>query len=165
MEPRSVTASLIAILQLTTTVAQYLNDLKDAPKEYHRSGSEVLNLRSLLVKLLYRLEEGETTKHESHHRNSSNGIKQGELTPSAPNLDDIEPWYAAVEALNIKNGPIDQYKRALEQLQSKIGPGTSTHDIKKRLLWTFIKAEVTSTMARMERLKTLISIALEMDHL
>ena len=33
MDPLSVTASIIAILQLTSKVIEYLNDVKDAPKD------------------------------------------------------------------------------------------------------------------------------------
>jgi hypothetical protein len=33
------------------------------------------------------------------------------------------------------------------------------------LLWLWIKEEVAGLIAKMERLKTLVSIALEMDHL
>ncbi len=37
--------------------------------------------------------------------------------------------------------------------------------VKRRLLWKFSKEEVAGILARMERLKSLVSIALEMDHL
>jgi hypothetical protein len=36
--------------------------------------------------------------------------------------------------------------------------------MKRRLLWKFSQKEITNILARMERLKTLLSVALEMDH-
>ena len=57
MDPLSVTASVIAILQLTGGVITYLNDVKDAPKECRECMFEVLNLNMLLLKLNLHLSE------------------------------------------------------------------------------------------------------------
>lgn len=67
---------------------EYLNDVKDAPKDRAQCAIEVLNLYNLLTTLRYRLKEGTSNK----------------------------PWYAAVRALGVKNGPLNQYKLTLEQL-------------------------------------------------
>ena len=128
MDPLSITASVIAILQLTGEVIKYLSDVADAPKECQQCTIEASNLHNLLINLRYRLEQGQTG----------------------------DPWFTAIRTLNVENGPLDQYKQALEQLRSKM---------KTRLVWRFSKAEVTGILARMDRLKTLVSIALEMDHL
>lgn len=136
MDPLSVTASIIGILQLACEVLGYLNDVKDAPMDRAKCAIEVSNLNSLLINLRFRLEE------------SSN-----------------EPWYTAVRDLDVTNGPLDQVKQALEQLKTKmIGPGT-LKKLGQALVWKFSKQEVTSILARIERLKTLVQIALQMDHL
>ena len=137
MDPLSVTASIIAILQLTSKVIEYLNDVKDASVDRARCALEASNLYNLLVTLRFRLEEGRSN----------------------------EPWYAAVQALSVENGPLDQYKHALEQLQTKITSRSGINKMGNPLLWKFIREEVTSILLRMERLKTLVQIALEMDHL
>ena len=137
MDPLSVTASVIAILQLTGDVIGYLNDVKDAPKECQQCATEASNLQSLLINLLYHLNQGQTG----------------------------DRWYTAVRALNIENGPLDQYKQALEQLRSSVEIQDGIQKVKRRLLWKFSKEEVASILARMERLKSLINIALGMDHL
>jgi hypothetical protein len=137
MDPLSVTASVIAILQLTGAVIGYLNDVKDAPKECQQCATEASNLQSLLINLLYHLNQGHTG----------------------------DRWYTAVRALNVENGPLDQYKQALEQLQIRVEIRDGVQKVKRRLLWKFSKEEVASIQARMERLKSLVSIALEMDHL
>ena len=74
MDPPSITAT---ILQLTSRVIEYLNDVKDAPKD-----------RALFPSY--------------HLKIYSN-----------------EPWYAEVQKLCTKDGPLDQYKLALGQLQAK----------------------------------------------
>lgn len=137
MDPLSTTASVIAILQLTAEVIKYLQDVKDAPKECQQCTTEALNLQNLLINLLQYLAQSQSG----------------------------DPWTKSVQDLNASNGPLDQYKQALEQLQAKVENQDSAQKIKRRLLWKFGKAEVASILLRMERLKSLISIALEMDHL
>jgi hypothetical protein len=139
MDPLNVTASIIAIVQLTSVIIGYLSDVKDASKDYAQCAIEISNVSNLLVKLIYRLNEA-----------SSN-----------------DGWYTEVQVLAAANGSIDQYRSALEQLQSKFTP-TASSGLKKigsALTWKFSKEEVTNILTRIERLKSLTQIALEMDHL
>jgi hypothetical protein len=131
MDPLSVTASIIAVLQLSAKVLGYLNDVKDASKDRVKCAIEASNAHNLLTNLRFRLEEG--------------------------NAD--APWYTAVRALGVKNGPLDQFQQALEALQTHMtGRG-------KALVWKFKKEEIAGIVVRIERLKTLVGIALQMDHL
>ncbi|KAJ4378694.1 hypothetical protein N0V86_005565 [Didymella sp. IMI 355093] len=136
MDPLSVTASIIAILQLSTKVLAYLNDVKDASKDRAQCEIELSNLYSLLVNLRCRLGEG--------------GANQ--------------PWYRAVRALAVQEGPLDQFKQALEALQAKTTDGGRLKKAGEALLWKFRKEEVANILARIERLKGLVGVALEMDH-
>ena len=99
--------------------------------------TEASNLQSLLINLLYHLNQGKIGG----------------------------PWYTAIRALSLENGPLDQYKQALEQLRSRAEIQDGVQEVKRRLLWKFSKEEVASILTRMERLKSLVSIVLEMDHL
>jgi len=137
MDPLSITASVIAVLQLTSTVIGYLNDVKDAPKECQQCAIEGSNILSLLISLRYRLEQGQAG----------------------------DAWFTAVRDLNVENGPLEQCKQALEQLRAKVENQDGFQKIKRRLLWKFNKTEVAEILARMERLKSLVAIALESDHL
>lgn len=137
MDPFSTTASIIAILQLSAKVLSYLNDVKSASKERTQCAIEASNLHSLLVNLRFRLVEG--------------GARQ--------------PWYTAVRALAVQNGPFDQFKQALETLQTKMTDGGRLKKAGEALRWKFKKEEIDGILGRMERLKTLIEIALQMDHL
>jgi hypothetical protein len=137
MDPLSVTASVIAVLQLTTEVIQCLNDVKDAPKECQQCVIEVSNLLNPLISLRYRAEHAQIG----------------------------DPWFEQLRKLNVKDGPLDQCKQALEQLYSRVENRDGVRDVKRRLLWKFSRKEVATILARMERLKSLVSIALEMDHM
>jgi hypothetical protein len=137
MDGLSAAASIIAVLQLTGTVVGYLNDVKDAPKECQQCKIEASNLENLLKDLLCRLMQGQTG----------------------------DPWFTATQALDVEDGPLDQYKQALEQLRSRVEIQDGVQKFKRRLLWKFRKEEIGSILARMERLKSLVSIALENDHL
>lgn len=136
MDPLSITAGIIAIIQLSNEVLGYLNDVKNASKDRIRCAVEASNTYSLLVSLRFRLE------------GSSN-----------------ESWYNAVRALGVENGPLDQFKQALEQLRTRMTGGSTLKKVGDALIWKFSKEEVTSILGRIERLKTLVQVALEMDHL
>jgi hypothetical protein len=62
MDPLSVTASIIAIIQLSTKALGYLNDVKDASEDRTRWTTEILNLCNPLSRLRDRVEEGDLDK-------------------------------------------------------------------------------------------------------
>lgn len=136
MDPISVTASIIAILQLSNKVVEYLTNVKDASKERQTCAIEVLNLHSLLLTLEFNL--------------------QGENANSS--------WHIAVRALAVENGPLDQFKQALETLQTRMTDGGRLKNAGDILMWKFKKEEVASILGRIERLKTLVGIAIQRDH-
>jgi hypothetical protein len=137
MDPLSAIASIIAILQLSGKVLTYLNDVKDASQDRARCAIEASNLHSLLFNLRFPLEEGV--------------------------LD--QSWYTAVRALAVENGPFDQFKEALEMLQARMTDRGRLVKVGKALTWNFKKEEITRILTRIERLKSLVEIALHTDHL
>ena len=137
MDPLSVIASIIAVLQLSAKVLSYLNDVKHASKDRAECAVEASTLYSLLLALRFRLEEGDAS----------------------------QPWYIAVRVLAVENGPLDQFKQALETLQANMTDGGRLKKASDALMWKFKKEEIAGILARMERLKTLVEIALQMDHL
>ncbi|KAI9661738.1 MAG: hypothetical protein M1821_008977 [Bathelium mastoideum] len=136
MDPLSFAASIIAVVDLSHKVVKYLIDVKDAPKECNQCAIEALNIENLLVSIQNRL-EGEQ-------------------------LD--QPWFNEIQKLNGPGGPLSQYQQALEQLRSKIGVQNALQKAKRQLLWNMIKEEVASILAKMERLKSIVSALLENDH-
>ncbi|KAH6643577.1 hypothetical protein C7974DRAFT_985 [Boeremia exigua] len=135
MDPLSVTASIIAILQLTAKVGEALGDATDASTDRSQFTADLSNLSSLLVSLLTRLEEGSN-----------------------------DPWHANVRRLGGKDGIISQYRVALEQLKDKISDAHRIQKLAKTILWKHIKGDAERILSRVERLKSLVLIALEMDH-
>jgi hypothetical protein len=142
MDPLSITASIIAVLQLTTKVLSYLNDVKDAPKDRMQCAIETSNVYNLLLNLRFRLEESTSRQGSS-----------------------VEPWYTAVRALAVEEGPFDQFKSALHELQAKLTDGGRLKKARDALTWNVDKREFDKIFGRIERLKSLVEIALKMDHL
>jgi hypothetical protein len=53
----------------------------------------------------------------------------------------------------------------LEELAGKLAPATSLKKFGKTLIWTLDKKECIDILDKVERLKTLIGLALQEDHL
>jgi hypothetical protein len=137
MDPLSISASVVSLVQLTSEVIKYLSDVKIAPKECRQCTVDAANLQNLLINLRYRLEEG----------------KSG------------DPWFTAASSLEVENGPFDQYKQALDLLLSKVEVENSSPSLKKRLFWKFTKADIKQILESMDRLTSVVSLSLETDHL
>jgi hypothetical protein len=137
MDPLSVTASIIAVLQLSAKVLEYLSDVRDAPKERSHCEAEISNLSALLRAL------------RDH-------VQTRDLS---------QPWYTAIAELAAPKGPFDQFKQALEALQNKITDGGRLKKLGEALVWKFKKEEIAGILDRIERLKSLVEIVLQMDHL
>lgn len=136
MDPLSVTSSIITIIEASTKFVGYLNKIKDAPQDRVRCAAEILSLCSLLFTLRDHIEKSDSTK-----------------------------WYSTVQSLAIEDGPLDQFKQALETLHSKVADGGRLKRVGEVLMWKFQKEEIASILGQIERLKTLVEIALQLDHL
>lgn len=137
MDPLSTTASIIAVLQLTGVVVNYLNTVKNASKDQKRCALEASNLFALLTKLKYLLEEATPTDH----------------------------LYATAREIITENGILDQYKAALERLVAKVVPKDGARNVAAPFLWQLDKKEIDEIFETIERLKSQILIVLEMGHL
>jgi hypothetical protein len=130
-------ASIIQLIDVTASTLKYLNDVKEAPKDRARLARETASLLALLTDLRYRVEEA---------------------TPS-------EPWFNSIRALGIDGGPLSQFREAMEALAKKLKPESGLKKFGKALLWTVEKDDILEILSRIERLKTLVSCALQNDHL
>jgi hypothetical protein len=138
MDPLSLTASITALLGATARIIQYLNDIKGASKEKRSLALEAASLLGLLTDLKYRAEEAEQTH---------------------------DPWYASIRVLGSENGPLEQFRNSLEELAAKLNPSSGYRKAGRSLLWTFDKIDINNILARIERLKALISVALSRDQM
>ncbi len=137
MDPLSMAASIIAAVQMTGTVLGYLNDVKDASKDRDKLCIEASSVYGLLTSLAYRIKAAKPD----------------------------EPWFTAVRMLGTENGPLDQFKQTLQSIASKLGPTAGFEKVRKSLIWKFEKKEVNACLIQIERLKSLVSLALANDHL
>ena len=133
MDPLSISASITALLQVTTAIISYLRDLQDAPNDRMRFTREVADLKILLTLLQSRVKRAKPE----------------------------DPWFTAVLALG--DGPLDQLKSHLDQLALKLGPPKGLKGIKNRVTWVLNKPEVVDILSKIERTKTLVTLVLADD--
>ncbi len=136
-EPLSITAGIIAVLQLTAKAVQYLNDVKDAPTDRQQILIEISTVSGFLHTLKDLAEK---------------------MQPGNAHL-------AAMRSLNVPNGPLEQFKSALERLVSKLKPAHGLRKVATALTWTLDKGEVNSILSKIERQKALFLLALQNDHM
>ena len=114
----------------------YLNDLHNAPKERAQLAQEILGLLSLLITLKDKVE----------------------------NADPASPWFCRLHSLGQPGGALDLYKQRLDELAillAKVGSKSPGKD----LFWSFDKKRIRDALTMIERLKSLINIALQEDNL
>ena len=100
-----MTASIIAILQLTTKLTDYINDVRNATTEQVKVAVEASSLYGLLTSLRFRVE--------------------------AARSDD--PWFNQVKMLGIHDGPLDQFKDILKRMVEHISSSRKRDQIKSVL--------------------------------
>lgn len=107
MDPLSLTASIIAVLQLSAALATHINGIRNATSDQRKVLVEASNLHSLLTNLRFRVEDAKSS----------------------------DPWFNQVKLLGIENGPLEQFKRILEKMVEQISPSTTRDRIKSALAW------------------------------
>jgi hypothetical protein len=136
-DPLSISASIIAVIQLSGTVIEYLNGVKAASEDRQRLLNEVASISGFLHILKDRAEQ-------SQQGNS---------------------WSSTLKSLDGPKGPLAQFKIALERLTSKLAPVVGLRKAGKAITWPFQKEEIKELLATIERLKSLFSLALQNDHM
>lgn len=140
MDPVSaigLTASLVQLIGAVTKTLGYLNDIKNAPKERTQLSQETLGLLGLLMSLRDKVETADPTSS----------------------------WFDRVRSLSQSGGPLEQYKKSLDDLAKLLKPEAGLKHLGKKLVWPLDKKRIHDVLMMIERLKTLISIALQEDNL
>ncbi|KAL8699990.1 MAG: hypothetical protein Q9201_005685 [Fulgogasparrea decipioides] len=137
MDPLSVSASIVALLQLTGTVISYLSDVRDGPKELQRIRLEISSILQMLIIL----------------QDQADRAKQNHTFCSTLGL------------LNGPNGPFEQLRDTLKRLASKLAPVEGWRKVGKAFKWPFEKEEVLQILQTIERHKALFSLARQNDHI
>lgn len=134
MDPLSLTVSITALLEVIGIIIGYLNDVRDASEDRFKFAMELYGLNNLLTVLRNRVKDATG-----------------------------DSWFATVRALGVENGPLDQFRSNIVRLASKLEPVDGIEKVKRALTWKFDKTEIVDILSRIERIKTLVSLALEND--
>lgn len=141
MDPVTVAGFVAAVVQLihvTSKVVNYLNSVTNAPKDRAKLVREATGLLLLFTDLRCRVDDTITS---------------------------TDPWFISLRSLGEKGGPLMEFKSAMEDVADKLAPVTGGMRLRRVLRWTLDKKEVEATLSKIERLKTLIGLALQKDHL
>jgi hypothetical protein len=137
MDPLSIALGVIALLELTKKVIVYAKQTKDAPTDRTKILQEAASLMGLLIMLKEFIEDCD---------------------------DSEDSWLQATSSLTAPDGPLQQYKLLLETVVAKITPSRGQRKFGQALAWIFSKEEVTRLLSQIERVKSFVKIALEIDH-
>lgn len=138
MDPLSISASITALLELTTTVISYLNDVKGAPEDHRRILSGLASVSGIFYDLQ---EQAEQAKKD-------------------------DQWSSTFRSINVPEGPLAQFRSALERLSSKLAlPKKAIKKLGKVIVWPFQKEEVKEILSSIERQKWLLNLARQNDHM
>lgn len=136
MEPVGLAASIATLVKLAKEVLLFVKEAKESSAERQKFIREISGLHGLLSTLIDFI-----------------------------NDDPTDTWLQAVEGLTAKGGPLDQFLLALVNIKVKVTPGSSMRKLGQVLIWKVIKDDINSLLSQIERVKSLVAIALEMDQM
>ncbi|KAI4218157.1 MAG: hypothetical protein L6R36_009100 [Xanthoria steineri] len=137
MEPVGVAASIVQLINVTAKTIKYLNSVKDASEDRSRLLQETTSLLPLFISL------------------------QGKVE-TAKNHQSVE-WLRHVRDVAVESGPFDQLRSALELLAKRLKPKHGLKGVAYAFVWTLHRDESEALLARIERVKSTINLALHGD--
>jgi hypothetical protein len=140
MDPLSVTASAIAILQISGTIINlcydYRSRVKNAAKEASRIVNELNGLRSV-IDLLFVLLEDESEKKSMPH--------------------------SALDRLAQSDGVLTRCINELKALEKKLEPKDGWRAAKAAILWPLNESDVKKVLHDIESTRSTVQLALAAD--
>lgn len=140
IDPLSITAGIIAVLQISGNVIficyDYRAAVKNAPRDAKRIIDEVNTLQDVLEQLL-KLAETASINASAH--------------------------LPALELLNKPDGPLIKCRAKLLALKAKLEPQEGWRAVKKALTWPLRETEVTKALDNINRFKATLTLALTAD--
>jgi hypothetical protein len=142
MDPLSVTASIIAVIQVTGSVVSaiynYRTGVKNAPEEAAKIVKDLSGLSQILEKLLQLIER--------------EGYAKVSRLPSLEDL--VRP-----------DGALESCRKTLERLNAKLQPEQGWRAVKQALIWPLKQEYIKSTLDEIATAKATLGFALNVDHL
>ncbi len=134
-EALGTAASLLAILEFAVKATQYLKDVKHGSSDRIRLRDELRNTTCLVQMLKDRIDDSD----------------DGDLTP------------ASIAWLGGPDGPIELFKRLLEDIVAKLAPQDRLRRLAQPFSWPFDKKEVAELLGSLERLKSHFNLVMQND--
>jgi hypothetical protein len=142
MDPLSVTASVIAVIQLTgsviSAVYNYRKGVKNAPEDAAKIIQDLTGLSHILERLLQMIENERSTKVAR---------------------------LASLEGLVSPNGPLQLCQETLSTLNAKLQPENGWRAVKQSLMWPLKQDYIKNTLDQIATAKETIGLALTVDHM
>jgi hypothetical protein len=142
MDPLSIAASLIAVLQVTSSIISICYDYRQGQKHSSREviqlSDELNSLKDVLDALLRLVE-----------KSSSNNLDEARLS--------------TFELLAKPDGPILTCQVELERLRRKLEPESGWRAVRRSLVWPLQEGEMRKALGSLERLKSTMQLALSAD--
>ncbi|KAM0445670.1 hypothetical protein ACHAQK_001884 [Fusarium lateritium] len=139
-DPLSITASVIALLQLTATATQYLKDVKHGSADRLRLRDELRSTACLLEMLKDRVEDADDESE------TGETLKPG-----------------SIRALAEPDGPLSLFGQILKEIVTKLEPQASLRRLAKPFTWPFDKKDITEMLNSLERLKSHFNLIMQND--
>jgi len=138
MEVFGLIAAVIQTTEAVSTAVKCISEMRDAPEDRARFAKEAGFLLELLVRFK---SKAETT-------------------------DPSDAWFQRFCFLGTPTGPLTQLKNSMEMVTAKLLIALQNGDARKlerSLLWPREKKKLNDLFVQMERLKTTIGMALQME--
>lgn len=155
MDPISLTASTIAIIQLTTDLIKvtkdYYKGVKNAPREIAELIEESTNFGKVLEQLKTTLQAAESAERLEIARNGLYGIRK-----EASRLPMLQ------EMMRV-DGPLTSCHEEMLAFKTKLSQNPST--VRRSLKWPIERDETRAIISRLRHLKSVLDTAIASDQL
>ncbi|KAI9731134.1 MAG: hypothetical protein M1834_005327 [Cirrosporium novae-zelandiae] len=136
METVGLVASIVQLIDTTSKVINYIDDVKGAHKEQVALAREAKNTVALLKKLKDKAEEQEKAERK-----------------------ESDSWWTTVQDLGVEDGPFDQLKEGMKMAE-KFKSESGSKQFYRSVFWPHTKKQFKRLLDQTERVKSLISLAL-----
>jgi hypothetical protein len=133
MDPLSATASIIAIIQLTSEVAKYASAAAGATKDRKQLRDEVRACEHILQR----------------------------LKDEADDSEEGRAWAETIKALEAPDAPLGRLRVALDVIRARLQPKEGVRKATASLIWPFDEKEIKKILEAIEREKSLLQLALD----
>ena len=134
-DPLGTTASIIAIIQLSSDIVKYINGVSGATKERKRLRDGVRACEFILQ----------------------------QLKDDADDIEEGKAWSETINALEGTDAPLGRLSVALNVVKAKLEPKSGLEKTLTSLKWPFNEKEVEKIISSIEREKMLLQLALTND--